>query len=245
MMIKDRDIKRTYNKRLFTLGNFSCITGKSKSKKTFLSTLLLSSATLNGEIQKKIISDFPENKRYVMLFDTEQSEYDAYITAKRVPDMLRVDCGHFGAFDLREYSPKERCDIIAYGLERLSGSIGYVVIDGIADLATAINDEEEASRVVSLLMKWTKMYNCHITVIIHQNKNDNYATGHLGSAIIKKAECVISVQNSPNDNYKSEVSCDLIRGAPSFDDFEIEIDDHFMPSIVSMDNMIDYTDAKF
>lgn len=60
------------------------------------------------------------------------------------------------------------------------------MIDGIADLAMAINDEIEASRVVSLLMKWTKLYNIHITLVIHQNKNDEYATGHLGSAILKR-----------------------------------------------------------
>jgi hypothetical protein len=61
--------------------------------------------------------------------------------------------------------------------------LGFVVIDGIADLANAINDEIEASRVVSLLMRWTKIYNCHIHVIIHENKADNNATGHLGSSI--------------------------------------------------------------
>lgn len=236
MFIHDNEITGTKKKRLFTLGNFSCITGKSKSKKTFLSSIFLASATLNGEIQSKITSQFPNNKRAVLMFDTEQSEYDSYVTANRIPELVGQDFSNFGAFDLREYSPLDRCKIIDYALSKFKDSVGYVVIDGIADLATAINDEMEASRVVSLLMKWTKIYNCHITVIIHQNKNDNFATGHLGSSIIKKSECVISVTKNVNDSYRSDVSCDLIRGSSDFNDFEFTINDKFLPEIISMDH---------
>jgi hypothetical protein len=200
MQIRDYEIGGSFERRLFTLGNFSCITGKSKSKKTFLTSLMLASATCNGMIEKKFISHLPDGKKHVVLFDTEQSEYDAYITAKRIPKILGAEWENFKAFDLREYSPKQRCEIIDFAIREFKNNIGYMVIDGIADLATAINDEEEASRVVSLLMKWTKVYNCHITTVIHQNKNDNYATGHLGSAIMKKSECVISVEKNDTEH---------------------------------------------
>lgn len=232
MYVIDNEIMGAKQKRLFTLGNFSCITGKSKSKKTFLSSFFLASATFNGTIQDKFTSRFPDNKRFVLMFDTEQSEYDAYVTAKRIPELAKMNMANFGAFDLREYSPIERCNIIEFAMNKFKDSIGYVVIDGIADLSTAINDEAEASRVVSLLMKWTKIYNCHITTIIHQNKNDNYATGHLGSAIIKKAECVISVTKDVNNSYVSEVSCDLIRGTADFEDFKFEIDENYLPRVI-------------
>lgn len=238
MTIRDVEGVDRVDRRLFTLGNFSCITGKSKSKKTFLASLFLATATSNSLVERKFESDFPGNKQYVLLFDTEQSEYDAYVTAKRIPRILGAEWLNFRAFDLREYSPKQRCDIIEYALsKKFKDNVGYVVIDGIADLATAINDEEEASRVVSLLMKWTKVYNTHITTVIHQNKNDNYATGHLGSAIMKKSECVISVKKSDHDYRRSDVSCDLMRGASDFNDFEFEIDDRALPRIVSIDNM--------
>jgi len=127
----------------------------------------------------------------------------------------------------------ERCDIINRFIEKRSYGISFIVIDGIADLAMAINDEIEASRVVSLLMKWTKVYNIHICVILHQNKNDNFATGHLGSSIMKKAECIISVTKDASDSLKSEVNCDYIRGAMEFDRFNIVIDDNGIPVIKS------------
>jgi hypothetical protein len=234
--MKDNEPGGPIRRRLFTLGNFSAITGKSKSKKTFLSSLLLASVSINGEVQGKLVSDFPANKRFVILFDTEQSDYDAYMTAKRISDITNIDCPNFGAFGLREYDPRERCNIIDYAIKKYQDSIGYILIDGIADLATAINDEVEASRVVSLLMKWTKVYNCHITTIIHQNKENDYATGHLGSAIMKKAECIISVKKNQNLSLRSEVSCDMIRGSSDFNDFEFEIIDN-LPQIISMEQV--------
>lgn len=232
LKIRDFENGALWDKRLFTLGNFSAITGKSKSKKTFLSSIFLAAATKNQDVYNKIIGTLPENKRNVMLFDTEQSNYDAYVAAKRVLNIVGDNRYiNFGAFDLREHTPLDRCQIIEYALECNRDKVGYVVIDGIADLANAINDEIEATRVVSLLMKWTKLYQCHITVIIHQNKNDNYATGHLGSSVMKKAECIISVLKDDNDTRRSNIKCDLIRGVSEFRDFSIEITDEGLPVI--------------
>jgi KaiC/GvpD/RAD55 family RecA-like ATPase len=218
--------------RVFTLGNFSAITGKSKSKKTYLATLLLTASVKNTYYDTVFEASLPGGRTGVLLFDTEQSNYDAYITAKRIYDLLGYSDDRFGAFDLREYTPIERCKIIERTLEKMHNDISFVVIDGIADLAMAINDEIEASRVVSLLMKWTKKYNIHIVNIIHQNKNDEYATGHLGSAILKKSECIISVKKDMSDTSQSEVKCDLIRGAGDFDDFAFQIDEHGLPHVI-------------
>lgn len=238
--IKDFENGFIVEKRLFTLGNFSAITGKSKSKKTFLTSILLSAAALNGYVYNKLTGCLPEKKRLVLLFDTEQSNYDAYMTAKRVENILNIDISSvFGAFDLREFTPKERCEIIDYALEMYKDNLGFVVIDGIADLANAINDEQEATKVTSLLMKWTKQYNCHICTVIHQNKNDSYATGHIGSAILKKAEAIISVTKNEHNSYKSDVKCDMIRGVAEFNDFEIEIQENGIPIINDMINISD------
>ena len=231
MRIKAQMGTGTGYSRVFTLGNFSAITGKSKSKKTFLTSMFIASSLHGGYYGRVFESDLPEGRRGVLLFDTEQSNYDAYITAKRVPEMLGYFDDNFQAFDLREFSPLERCRLIERALEKAQNSISYVVIDGIADLAMAINDEIEASRVVSLLMKWTKLYNIHITLVIHQNKNDEYATGHLGSAILKKAECIISVKKDLTNSNRSEVDCTLIRGARDFDKFSFEINEQGLPVV--------------
>jgi hypothetical protein len=235
IMFRDRQrgIQQAFDKRVFTLGNFSCITGKSKSKKTFLTSLLMASAAGNEIIGSKIIAEFPDNKRAVLLFDTEQSRYDAYIAASRIPKLLGYNPENFGAFDLREFNPLERCRIIEYSLEKWKENLGMVVIDGIADLATAINDEEEASRVVSLLMRWTKVYNCHIVVVIHQNKYNEFATGHLGSSVMKKAETIIAVTKDEEMYSRSHISCNMIRGAADFNDFTIEVDERGLPRVLS------------
>lgn len=217
--------------RVFTLGNFSAITGKSKSKKTFLTSMFIAAALKGGYFGNIFESDLPDGRRGVLLFDTEQSSYDAYITAKRVPDMLGFYPPLFMAYDMREFSPLERCKLIERAIDKAKNDISFVVIDGIADLAMAINDEIEASRVVSLLMKWTKLYNVHIQLVIHQNKNDEYATGHLGSAILKKAECIISVKKDLTNTMRSEVSCNLIRGAMDFDTFSFLINEYGLPVV--------------
>jgi len=216
-------------KRVFTLGNFSAITGKAKSKKTFFLTMVTAALVKNGIIERKFVGNLPEGKRAVVYFDTEQGDYDAYNTAKRVTALSEVDSEHFGAFSLREYTPKERCEIIEYALGRI-GQVGFVVIDGIADLSYAINDEEEATRVVSLLLKWTKQYNCHIATVIHQNKNDNFATGHLGSSIMKKCEMIISITKDKGDRYSSIVECEMSRGM-DFDKFAFSINEMGLPFI--------------
>ena len=217
--------------RVLTLGNFSAIIGKSKAKKSYLATMFMACAIRRSDLDNVFMPDLPSGRPGVVLFDTEQSNYDAYITAKRVIDLSGKNKDYFGSFDLREFNPIERCNIIDHFITNKCSGISLIIIDGIADLATAINDEVEASRVVSLLMKWTKVYNLHIMVIIHQNKNDNFATGHLGSLIMKKAECVMSVTKDSCDAFKSEVSCDYIRGTMEFDKFNIAIDENGMPSI--------------
>jgi hypothetical protein len=233
MYIRDAETTRTIDKRLFTLGNFSAITGKGKSKKTFLCSMLMAAACKRSSLENKFIPEFPEGKDVCLYFDTEQGIYDAYTVGKRIEALAGTKAEYFKMFALREFSPSERVDIIEHGLKKFSKNLGYIIIDGIADLTTAINDEEKASEAVGHLMRWSKNYNCHITVVIHQNKNDEYATGHLGSSIIKKAEVVIKVAKSESYSI-SNVSCDMIRGASDFDDFAFEINEDGIPHITTV-----------
>jgi len=221
------EIKNGFDwQRLFTLGNFSAITGKGKSKKSMLCSLFEAAAAKNGIVESKFRGILPGGKKMVLRFDTEQSRYDAWATAKRVQQLTGLDLPNYGSFDLREFEPMQRCEIIEHALIKFGTIAGLVVIDGIADLAKAINDEEEATRVGSFLMRLTKVHNIHIITVIHQNKGDNFATGHLGSMIIKKAEAVIGVERDVDDRVKSIVTNDNMRGAADFDDFCMKIEEH-------------------
>lgn len=228
LSIKEQSGTSSVLKRLFTLGNFSCTIGKAKSRKTFVQSLL-TAAILGEDRGGKLVSELPRGKKDVLYFDTEQGEYDCHNVIRRI-ERMAGDNKHLKAYSLRQYTPSERCMIIEYAFKLWGSSIAFCVIDGIADLATAINDEDEATRVVTMLLRLTKVHNCHISTVIHQNKNDNFATGWMGSSIMKKAEILISVSKCKDNKDASEVSCELSRGI-DFDPFEIMINSEGIPEI--------------
>ena len=232
LTIKDNDVNYIVGKRVFSLGNFSAIIGKAKSKKTFFLTLV-TGAMLNKD-HGFFVGDLPENKNHVFWFDTEQAAYDTQIVVRR----LTLLAGHSNltVFNLREFTPLERCEIIEFVFSEYGSQMGFCVIDGIADLANAINDELEATRISSMLLRLTKVHDCHIATVIHQNKNDNFATGHVGSSIMKKAEIIISVTKHTDDSRTSLVKCDMSR-AMDFKEFSFSINSEGLPVV---DNEIKY-----
>jgi hypothetical protein len=229
LYINDSEGSYVYRKRLFTLGNFSAIIGKAKTRKTFFMSMI-TAALVNGDNSyRKFYANLPNDKPQVLYFDTEQGLYDSANVMKRIERIAGSKSDHFAGFNIREYSPLERCDIIEHALNKFK-NIGFVIIDGVADLATAINSEEEATRVSGLMLRWTKQYNCHICTAIHQNKNDNFATGHLGSSIMKKAEMVLSLSKEKGSSSNSIVSCDLSRGI-DFEEFGFLINKDGLPEL--------------
>ena len=227
LFIKEQSGTQFIYKRLLTLGNFSCIIGKAKSRKTFLLSMIAASI-LRSESVPKFKSELQNVKSGVLYFDTEQGEYDCYNVIKRIESMSNNL--NMRSFSLREFSPNDRCSIIEHAFKLWGNETAFCVIDGIADLANAINDEEEATRVTTMMLKLTKQYNCHISTVIHQNKNDNFATGHLGSSIMKKAELLLSVAKSKTDKNVSDVTCDLSRGV-DFEPFCFSVNEHGIPEI--------------
>lgn len=217
--------------RLMTLGNFSCIIGKAKSKKTFFTTMVTAALLRPPEYGSKFIGHVQAGKPVIMYFDTEQGDYDCHNTINRIYRMAG-NLNNVHAFSLRQFSPIERCQIIEYAFKKYGDKTAFCVIDGIADLAIGINEEDEATRVTSILLRLTKVYNCHIVTVIHQNKNDNFATGHLGSAVMKKAEIIISVVKDATNSTYSEVNCDLSRGI-DFKKFQFMVNDEGVPEFVT------------
>ena len=242
--VKEVDFHTVRETRLFTLGNFSAIIGKAKSKKTFFLNILSTVVINNRLFYDKFQLHLPENKKKLAFFDTEQGDYDVYNTAKRIAAMAD-SYKNFEMFQLREFEPLQRCQIIDEYLQSNTG-VGMVVIDGLADLGVAVNDEEEATRVTSLLMRWTKQYGIHIVTVIHQNKMNEFATGHLGSYIMKKAEIVISVTKDNENKDKSIVSVDYSRGR-DFEDFAFMINEKGLPELTDapLKEDVSYEEAPF
>jgi hypothetical protein len=214
-----------------TMGNFSLIIGKAKSKKTFSLSLFLSAVVANQTVFGKFKGSLPENKTKVVFFDTEQSRYHVQKFYHRVCKLLGIDNPvNFEAYCLRQYNPSERLEIIDYHINS-DPNIGFVAIDGIRDLVSSINDEEEATKTASYLLKWTESKNIHIVTVLHQNKGDENARGHLGTEMVNKAETVLSVTLDPQDRKISIVTPTYCRDREP-EIFAFTVDENGLPVLV-------------
>lgn len=220
------------NSTISTLGNFSASTGKGKSKKTFNVCAIVASA-LTGSKVLNYEANFPEGKRKVLYFDTEQSSYHCHKVLERINKLagfpVDQDCDLIEFVMLREYSPLDRCQIIELALSERP-DVGLVIIDGLRDLLFDINSSTEAAEVIGLLMKWTSRYNLHIHTVLHLNKADDNVRGHIGTELNHKAETILQISKNESDGNVSEVHATLIRDR-EFPPFAFTINDEGLPEL--------------
>lgn len=194
-----------------TLGNFSLLIGKAKSRKTFLISLKLAAFIIGATVLDKLNGVVRNGKNEAILFDTEQGKYHLQKTVNRILKISNTsNPNNFKAYGLRKFKAADRVKMIEEKIYS-TPKLGLVVIDGIRDLVTSINDEDQASKITSLLLKWTEELNIHIIVVLHQNKNDTNARGHLGAELVNKAETTLSVTKSPQDKDISIVEAEYCR----------------------------------
>lgn len=207
---------------LGTMGDFSLIIGKAKSRKSFFINIAISTALSTDLILDRFKSDLPNDKSEVLYFDTEQSKYHVQLALKRICKQINIsEPTNLHVYGLRSLQPKERLELIEYAIYENS-NIGFVVIDGIKDLITSINDEAEATMIASKLLKWSEQRNIHIVTVLHQNKGDINARGHIGSELTNKAETVLSITKDVTDTNISIVEPQQCRNKePEIFAFEI------------------------
>ena len=215
---------------LCTYGNFSFVQAPPKSKKTFFLTLM-AATYLNGNAGRKNeyfgeVMGFRGTKSLIH-YDTEQSRFHSQKVFRRVMDMAG-SCDSYFSYALREYDPVERLEFIDWHLNT-QPNIGFVVIDGIADLLYDVNDLKESSKLVQHLMTWTQDLGIHIICAIHSNFGSEKPTGHLGSFLEKKTETQISLE--PLEDNVVLVKCKRTRNF-SFDDFAFQVGKDGLPRIL-------------
>ena len=216
---------------LGTHGNFSLVKGKAKSKKSFFINMAISAAVGEGLLQNKLRSPLKDDFNQILYFDTEQSKYHVQKAVKRVCKQINVEIpSNLDTYGLRTSSPSERLKLIEYAIEN-TPNLGFVVIDGVRDLITSINDEAEASNMASKLLKWTEEHNIHIVVVLHENPGSDKARGHIGTELTNKAETVIAVEVDKYDDNISTVSAGFCRNK-SFKPFAFLITDDGLPQII-------------
>lgn len=227
------EIVRVDDITIATLGNFSASVGKPKSKKTFNITAIVASA-LSGKNVLRYNAHLPEGKHKVLYVDTEQSKCHCHKVLERILRLagLPTDCeaDNLEFFMLREYSPKQRRQIINHALASDPG-IGFVVIDGIRDLLYDINSPSESVDLINDLMRWSSMHDLHIHTVLHLNKGDDNTRGHIGTELNNKAETVLQITKSTQDGNISEVKAAHIRDR-DFEPFAFRINDSALPEVV-------------
>jgi len=173
--------------------NISCITGKAKVGKTFLMTLLNISVLKKGDFGT-LRSYLPKGKDKIIYIDTEQSDYHILLILQRINKEVSSDKLLMFNFDAKSVEErKEFTRELIYN----TPDCGLLVIDGIADLIYDPNDIRESSQMVSELRKWATDCDIHIVNVIHQNPSENTKMrGHLGTILTNKAETVIQITSS-------------------------------------------------
>lgn len=224
------------NACIATIGNISCIIGKAKSKKTYFVSMLMA-ALLKGGYGKIQAYKVPSKSR-ILWFDTEQGKKRTQRALRRA---LKIAEGNsfysIKSHDLRVKSKDKRLSLIdaAVTIGNPANDIALIVIDGIKDLVSDINDPEEATKVLDWMMDVSATRGIHICTVLHENKGNNQARGHLGTEMINKSETVIAVQKETDlisavkpeycrdPEFKSfAFAIDPATGIPSIlDDFEV------------------------
>ena len=216
-----------------TLGNFSASIGKAKSKKTF-NVSAIAAATLKNGTVLHYRACFPEGKRKILYVDTEQGKNHCQIVLNRILKLAGLpkdsDADNLTMLALRKYTPEVRLAITEEAIGMIP-DLGLVIIDGIRDFIHDINSPGESTDVISKFMQWTDDRQIHIHTVLHQNKNDEHARGHVGTELNNKAETVLQISKITQDGNISEVKAAHIRDR-DFEPFAFRINDSALPEVV-------------
>jgi hypothetical protein len=206
-----------------TFGNFSVIMGEPKSRKSFFKSLITAAFIGNPQNTQPFIKNHRLSDMFVIDLDTEQGDYDAQRAFRRVIEMCGRDYQYYKPFALRRFEPKQRLEFIEWLIYEsdMKDNIGWITIDGVADLVYDFNDIKESQAVIQKIMKWTDEKQFHLNTIIHSNFGSSKATGHIGSFLQKKAETICHVVK---DGGFSNVTFPMTRGY-SVDDLVLTVRD--------------------
>lgn len=216
-------------------GDFSCIVGASKSKKSFLKSLFTAAYIGgNSNVYSDMIKGHATEGKYIIDIDTEQSEFHSQRVFRRVIEMVGANTKMYVPFALRKLSANERLEFIdwIFTKSQYAGKIGLACIDGVADLVNDVNDLHASNNVAQKLLSWSAGKDvdsqCHIITVLHRNFGTKKPTGHLGSAVLKKAESVVFVEKEGD---MVMVNPEYTRNQP-FETFAFEVNENWLPKVI-------------
>lgn len=216
-LVEPPAIMKVGNVPIFTRGNISVIKGKAKSRKTFLISSIVAAYYGNKWLNFRCDT----NDRGVIWIDTEQGKIHVWKALKRSLKMSKVDCTpkNMKTFYWRKYSSSVRLELMEYVCNNFDFDL--LIIDGVRDLVSSVNDEEQCNNVVSKLMRLSEEKDMHIANVLHENKSNSFMRGHIGTEMENKSETVMAVESKGE---MSVVSCERSRDK-AFEPFGFFVDD--------------------
>jgi len=219
---------KIYPNPVMTASEFSVISAPSKSKKSFLKSQI--AATYIGGNSADHFDNMKGHRdkdNFIIDCDTEQGKYHAQNTFKRVNKIVGNSYKNYIPLKMRHLNAEARVAFMDNLLEdpKFRENVKLVFIDGVADLIEDSNDLVMSNYIAQKLLTWTDVYNIHICIIIHNAYNTIKPTGHLGSAVVKKAESVILLE--PLDETKEIIKVrHLYSRGRAFEEFYFKIRNH-------------------
>ena len=185
-------------------------TGKAKSGKTLFLSVVMACCLRRNILGLERIRDEPVR---VLWYDTEQSAQSTQqILINRIVPLSQCDTAEcpdlddqFFVFNVRGIGWEKRRELLSVAIHEFRPDL--VIVDGVKDLITDINDGTQATIVVEDQMALAQTYNCCIVDVLHQNKSDTDRNmrGWIGTELTNKAFEVWSCAIVPNtETFKVE-----------------------------------------
>ena len=182
---------RLFGKPCFPRRELVAITGKAKSGKTFVTSMLMACCQAGDVLSFHRERDAPLK---LLWYDTEQSDESTQDILKnrilRMTGITTTNCTNYtnvDVFNVRAVAWKERRSLLKEAVSHYDPDL--VIVDGIRDLVNDINDGVLAQEVLEELMHLATKKNCCIVCVLHQNKGseDHNLRGWIGTELMNKA----------------------------------------------------------
>ena len=194
-----------------TRGNLTQIASQAKAGKTALCGALIAASILGDSEECDLLGVTAKkntDRRAVIYVDTEQSKEDFQMIMDRVAVRAKLDItpDWFCPYRLTGLTTQECVNSMRLLLTQHSkehGGCHSLVLDGIGDLVTDVNNAEECNALVTQLMAMSDEFDIPIIVILHLNPTSGQSVaktrGHLGSQLDRKSETTIQLEKDDEE----------------------------------------------
>ena len=192
---------RLFDEPCFPRRELVAFTGRAKSGKTFVMSMLMTCCVAPKVLTFRRTSDTRPYR--VLWYDTEQSDNSTQdILVNRIIPLFHRVMGPdepfpehmFDIFNVRNVNRADREAYLPEAIVHYKPDL--VILDGIRDLVSDINDGTVAQDLMEILMKTAQNNKCCIVCVLHQNKSGDSRDprGWLGTELLNKAYDVFATE---------------------------------------------------